>query len=206
MRDESYVEDDCDGWRGCRAYFLRGRALAGTQAGSECDPDAGLHLGLGGRVQMVSELPHRADELTMVKNRGRNDPYENYALEARVVTVPVFASDEAFLAAVKKGKFIYRDPDHKVVKDEVRLFKKGSSNCVLSFTTAEELKEAPAFGVGIHHRFGKMMFDLAGITCREKADPTQLLDVSYSLRYYPNEGDPAFVAEAEKLAAGIAVE
>lgn len=145
--------------------------------------------------------------LLMAKTRGNgNDPYENYTIEVSVPTGPAFPSDEAFLRGVRQGTSMYSDPAYKVIKDELRLVKKDGRNCALDFITAEALKELPSRGVGIHHRFGNMLVDYARISCREKSNPTRIVDLSYSLSYYPKEGDPAFLSEALNLLDGLILE
>jgi hypothetical protein len=77
---------------------------------------------------------------------------------------------------------------------------------VLSHTVAEDAGQAPGFGLGVHRRPGAMIFEQSTLTCRQTSRPTRILDLSFSLRSYPGEGDPAFMEKSLKLFGSVVIE
>jgi hypothetical protein len=146
-----------------------------------------------------------AGHVNLVKKNNESDPYENYAIEAYTMPGPTFTSDDDFLAAAKKGQAITSDPRYKVIRNDMRLYKLKGEPCVLSQAVAEDDGNVPAFGFGIHRRPGAMMFEIVTLNCRETGNPGNILNLDFSLHYYPKERDAAFTDKAMKIVESVVI-
>lgn len=165
----------------------------------------GFSINLGDAEGWHINAGKTSNKVLLVKRNHTTDPFENYAIEAYVVAAPLFKSDEEFLEAVKNGKSIGKDPQYKILKDEIAMHKKQDENCVLSQTVAEQHGKIKSFGFGNPRRPGHMVFESVNLTCRETGNPNNILDLSFSLRYYPNERDPQFDEKAMKIIDSVVI-
>jgi len=143
------------------------------------------------------------DRLSLVKNNHTSDPYETYAIQAWVLNVRVFKSNEQFLQAVKDGMPLNKDPRYKILKHDINPHKKNGEYCALAQVVAEDHGQIPNFGFGIHRRPGHMILEEIELTCRHPRNNSVAINISFSLRYYPGERDSLFSEKAMKVVDSV---
>ena len=149
------------------------------------------------------------DLLSLAKRNHATDPYENYAIQAYVLNIATWVkSNEDFLRAAKEGKAINGMPQYKILKQEINPHMRSGEYCVLSHVVAEDhgktqLRPYPSFGFGMARRLDAMIFEEIQLTCRHPQNKGVAIDLAFSLRYYPGEGDSLFSKKAMRVVDSV---
>ena len=141
------------------------------------------------------------DSSLLVARRG--DPYENYAIEAYVLPVPVFESDADFLRAAKDGWGVKHDPRYKLKEEHVDDHVLQGERAVLGHALAQDDGEPPRFGFGNPRQPGPMMFEEITLWCRHPRNRKLCLNLTFSLRFYPGEADASFRERAMRVVESV---
>lgn len=126
--------------------------------------------------------------------RGDN-PDETFAIQAMMLRLPVFKTNEEFVRLTKEGQAEDTDPQRfKTIKHEVTAYPKKDTDCVKSYMVAED--HAPAKRSG---KSGHMILEALTLICAHPENKNVGVSVTYSQRYYPEQSDPAFFEKAARV-------
>lgn len=129
-------------------------------------------------------------QLTIVTLGYNTD--ETYAIQATPFRLPAFKTNEEFVRLVKEGQVKDTDPSRfRTKKHEVAVYPGKRTDCVKSHMVTEDLSAIKSSG-----RSGGMILEAAALTCAHPKDKSVGISVIFSQRYYPGEGDPAFIDKA----------
>ncbi|MEX8499471.1 hypothetical protein [Leptothrix ochracea] len=143
------------------------------------------------------------DRSLLIKAHEGGDPYENYVIDARILTAPLFQSNEDFLRAAQSGKSIQENASYRVLAHAMEGHVVHGEYCALYKVTVEDRSNTPSLGFGVHRRLGYMLMDRIELSCRHPQDKTKILDIAFSLSYYPGEADQELMSKAMSVVNSI---
>lgn len=126
-------------------------------------------------------------QLALVK-AGTN-PDESIAIQAMLFNLPEFKSTEEFVRLTKDGQA--KDTDFQrftIKKHEVVAYPKMGSNCAKAHLVTEDKGAVKRSG-----KSGNMILEALTLTCAHPKDKKIGVNITYSHRYYPEQGDQAFI-------------
>jgi len=134
-----------------------------------------------------------SDQLVLGKLGGI--PEENFAIRAILFQLPAFKTNEEFVRLIKEVQAKGINPERlKIIKHEVVTFAKKGIDCAKSHMVAEDRGAAKQVG-----KTGVMVLEALTLACAHPKQKDIGVSVSYSQRYYPEQGDPGFLEKATSV-------
>lgn len=132
-------------------------------------------------------------QLVLVK--AGSNPDETIAIQAMLFELPEFKSTEEFVRLTKDGQAKDTDLQRFVIKKhEVVAYPKMRSNCTKAHIVTEDKAAVKRSG-----KSGSMILEALTLTCAHPKDKKVGVNVTYSHRYYPEQGDEAFIEKATSV-------
>ncbi len=136
-------------------------------------------------------------QLALLK-RGE-DPEGTLAIQATLVNLPAFSTDEELARLVKDRQAQDTDPQRfTVMKHEVTAYSQQGTACVKSHLVTEDHMAVKRSGTP-----GDMVLEALTLTCPHPKDRHVGVNITYSQRYYPEQKDPAFLGKATRVLSSI---
>lgn len=124
---------------------------------------------------------------------------ETTSLSTQVYKLPPAAPDKDWTQLVKEGEDADTDPKRFVMTlHDVEAVKVGAATCARSHSVAED--HAPTTYSG---RKDVMILEILALNCRHPDDPRVGVNVGYSQRYYPGQGDGEFMKKGTALLSSV---
>lgn len=132
-------------------------------------------------------------QLALVK-AGVN-PDESIAIQAMTFKLSEFKSTEEFVRLIKEGQAKNADPQRFAIKEhEVVAYPKKGSNCAKSHLVTEDNAAVKRSG-----KSGSMILEALTLSCAHPKNENVVVEITYSHRYYPGQGDAAFIEKATSV-------
>ncbi|ATX80421.1 hypothetical protein Ga0123461_2015 [Mariprofundus aestuarium] len=123
---------------------------------------------------------------------------ETHAIQGKLFKFPTFASDEAFVRAVKKGQANDTDianPDrYRTLTHVVALYEHRGEPCAFSHIVTEDHGAKKRTDTP-----GLMILDVYALVCRHPQNRNAAISFSYSQRYYPENRNENIASKARQL-------
>jgi len=135
------------------------------------------------------------DHNTLVLARHSSGLDETYVISTEVRGLPPLTSQSEFINAVKEMASRGSDPTRfTVMKLDVVPYSKKGDYCARSYLMAEDRAAVRRTG-GV----GQMVLELVVLSCRHPTNADVAINVVYSHRHYPDQGDPNLSGKADML-------
>lgn len=136
-------------------------------------------------------------QLALLK-RGE-DPEGTLAIQATLVELPAFKTDEELARLVKERQAQDTDPQRfTTMTHEVTAYSQKGTTCVKSHLVTEDHAAVKRSATP-----GDMVLEALTLTCPHPNDQHVGVNVTYSQRYYPEQRDPAFLEKATRVLESI---
>jgi len=127
---------------------------------------------------------------------------ETYVINGELFRFPEFASDEAFLQAIKQGQSTDLDPAnptrYKRLVHDAELRKHRGETCVFSHVVTEDHGAKKRTSTA-----GFMILDVYALVCRHPQNQNAAITVGYSQRNYPENRDGNIESKARQLIESV---
>jgi len=136
-------------------------------------------------------------QLALLK-RGE-EPEGTLAIQATLVKLPAFTTDEELARLVKERQAQDTDPQRfTVMTHDVTAYSQQGTACVKSHMVTEDHMAVKRSGTP-----GDMVLEALTLTCPHPTDQRVGVNVTYSQRSYPAQRDPAFLEKATSVLQSI---
>jgi hypothetical protein len=176
-------------------------------AGCASQPGKPARLPLRGfSLAMPAEIRHertwvvaqQTPERLILGKPGRFDG-ESFALQAFLVQLPPFRSDEALQQYAQTAQRREMDAARfRVVRHEVMPYDKGAGRCALSHLEVEDRGDTSATGPAVN-----MRLETLTLTYAHPQNAAAGINVAYLHRHFPEDRDPRFIETGTLLLKGL---
>lgn len=124
-----------------------------------------------------------------------SNPDETFAIQTMLFRLPAFKTTQELALLVKDGQA--KDTDlqrFKIIRHDVAVHPDKNADCVKSHTVTEDHGAVKRSG-----KAGVMILDALTLTCAHPKNKSVGVNVVYSQRHYPEQGDSGFIEKATTI-------
>ena len=122
-------------------------------------------------------------------------PEENVVIRAIFFKLPPFKTNEEFVRLIKETEVRNINPERlKIITHEVVNYPNKGTDCTKSHMAAEDYGAAKKVG-----KTGVMVQEALTLMCAHPKDKDVGINIGYSRRHYPGQGDPRFLEKATSV-------
>jgi hypothetical protein len=138
-------------------------------------------------------VARKGPELSVIGKPGRFTG-ESFTMQAVIVKLPAFESADALVRHVESAVRKELDPkQYRLYKLEVVPQKIAAQDCALSHVDAA-VRTAEGTGSPVN-----TMLETLTLICPHPKNPSRAISMSYSHRHFPEDVDPQFLQEGNRL-------
>jgi hypothetical protein len=141
-------------------------------------------------------LGHTENQLDLARNGKDID--ESYAIQAWLLKLPEFKSNEEFLQYVKNGVLADGGPRFTVLASSFKPYSLGSGTCIRFHMSSEDHGAQRRT-----RRSDTMILDVEGMACQHPKEKTDASHLVYSYRHYKGDEDPTLATKADEFFKSI---
>lgn len=142
-------------------------------------------------------VERNAYQLALAK-RG-NNPDETIAIQALPFRLPRFKTEEEFIHFIQEGQAKDTGPQRfTILKHDVTPYPMQGTECAKSFMVTEDHA-----AVKRSSQPGNMLLEALILTCAHPSDQNVGISILFSHRHYPDQGDTAFVENAQLVLRSV---
>lgn len=141
------------------------------------------------------KITQRTPYQMMLDKSGKN-PDEGFVIQAQIMKLPPFKSDEDFVQQVNEVQVNSINFSRlELLKYGLNRHKKTGKNCVRTRISAER----PVASGKSSGKMEKIITEAVSLTCAHPKNKQVGINVTYTYRHYAGKNDPAFLENAGKL-------